>query len=72
MNEAEEKLRLVKKWTREFDLRVEPLVKQLEQLGTTLSNTMPKAASHLGQMVKTLDAYAGVRPGSEASPPPWT
>lgn len=69
MNEAEEKLRAVKRWTREFDLRVEPLVKQLEQLGTTLSNTMPKAAVHLGQLVKTLDAYAATSTSAPLPPP---
>jgi chromosome segregation ATPase len=69
MNEAEEKLRAVKRWTREFDLRVEPLVKQLEQLGTTLSNTMPKAAVHLGQLVKTLDAYAATNTAAPPAPP---
>jgi len=66
LNEAEEKLRIVKKWSMEFDHRADPLVKQLESLRTMLGNTMPKAASHLAQVVKTLDAYAGVAPPAAA------
>ena len=63
LNEAEEKLRLVKRWTLEFDNRVQPLVKELEGLRTMLANDMPKAAAHLAQVIKALDAYAGVKPG---------
>ena len=66
LNEAEEKLRLVKRWTLEFDQRVGPLVKQLEQLRTMLSNDMPKAAIHLAQVLKMLDAYANVAPSAAA------
>jgi hypothetical protein len=68
MDEAEEKLRLVKRWTMEFDNRVQPLVKELESLRTLLANDMPKAAAHLAQIVRSLDAYANVKPaaGSEA------
>ena len=68
LNEAEEKLRIVKKWSMEFEHRADPLVKQLESLRTMLGNTMPKAASHLAQVVKTLDAYAGVAPPVAAPP----
>ena len=67
LNEAEEKLRLVKRWTLEFDNRVQPLVKELEGLRTMLANDVPKAVAHLAQVIKTLDAYAGVKPGGESS-----
>lgn len=63
-DEAEEKLRLVKRWTLEFDNRVQPLVKELEGLRTMLANDMPKAAAHLSQVIKTLDAYANVKPSA--------
>ncbi|MEW6161170.1 MAG: hypothetical protein AB1813_27385 [Verrucomicrobiota bacterium] len=63
LEEAEGKLQLLKKWHREFDSRVEPLLKQLEKLHTILSNDMPKAAAYLAQAAKTLSDYAG-------SPPP--
>lgn len=64
LTEAEEKLKMVKRWNLEFDQRVGPLVKQLEQLRTMLSNDMPKAALHLSQVLKTLEAYANVAPSA--------
>ena len=63
LNEADEKLQRVKQWNRDFDQLVGPMVKQLEQLRTAMANDMPKAAAHLSQVVKTLDAYANVAPG---------
>jgi hypothetical protein len=69
VQEAEEKLRLIKRWNLEFDHRVDPLVKQLESLRTMLGNIMPKGVVHLAQIIKTLDAYAGVVPtGAPAAP----
>jgi hypothetical protein len=70
LTEAEEKLRLVKRWTLEFDQLVGPLVKQLEQLRTMLSNDMPKAAIQLAQLLKTLEAYANVAPSAATLSPP--
>jgi len=67
VTEAEEKLKLVKRWTMEFDQRVGPLVKQLEQLRTMLSNDMPKAAAYLSQVLKTLEAYANVMPSAASA-----
>jgi hypothetical protein len=68
---AQEKLKIIKRWTRDLDNRVEPLVKQLEQLRGVLSQELPKAAAHLSQVQKSLDAYANVTasPGSQQSPP---
>ena len=68
--EADEKLQAVKRWNREFDHLAAPMVKQFESLRTTLANDMPKAATQLGQIVKTLDAYANVSPGGVASAMP--
>jgi len=69
---AEEKLKLLKKWNRDFGSRVEPLIKQLGRLHTVLSYDMPKAIAHLAQVVKTLDEYASVAPPSATKelPPP--
>ena len=64
LTDAEDKLRRVKRWNMDFDQHVGPLVKQLEQLRTVLANNLPKAAVHLSQAVKTLDAYANVAPSS--------
>jgi hypothetical protein len=58
VHEADDKLRTVKKWDREFDGRVQPLVKQVEKLHTVLSNDMVKAVTYLTQVIATLSAYA--------------
>jgi hypothetical protein len=56
--DAESKLRIVKKWDREFEGRVQPLVKQMEKLQTVLSNDMVQAVAYLTQAINTLAAYA--------------
>lgn len=71
LQEAQEKLKLIQRWVREFDNRAGPIVKQLEQLLTVLAHDMPKGAAYLSQMVQKVDAYAGVvSPGASLSPPP--
>jgi hypothetical protein len=66
LEQAQEKLKEVKRWTREFDSRVEPMAKPFEHLRTLLANDLPKAAAHLAQVVKTLDDYAAVKPAPAA------
>lgn len=62
LDEAIGKIRIIKQWTRDFESRVEPLVKQMEKLHTFLANDLIQAAAYLSEAVKTLDAYAGVGP----------
>jgi hypothetical protein len=57
LGEAEQKLKTVKRWDREFDGRMQPLVKQVEKLHTVLSNDMVKAVAYLTQAIGTLAAY---------------
>jgi hypothetical protein len=61
LEEAEMKLRVLKKWIREFDSRVQPLVKQMEKLHTVLATDMVKAVAFLGSAINTLAAYAEVQ-----------
>lgn len=70
--EAEEKLKILRRWLRDFESRVQPLVKQMEKLHTILANDLPKAVTYLSEAVRALDAYAGVKPPApaELSPPP--
>lgn len=72
LDEAEDKLRTVKKWNREFDGRVQPLLKQTEKLHTVLSNDLPKAIAYLANAMNTLAAYAELHPplGQERKPEP--
>ncbi len=59
---AEEKLKVVKKWNRDFGSQVEPLAKQLEKLQTVLVSNLPEAIAYLREAVKSLQAYGGVSP----------
>jgi len=67
MEEAEAKLRTIKQWNREFDNRVEPLVKQTEKLHTVLANDMIKAVAYLTEAIKTLTAYSETAPPASAT-----
>jgi len=58
LEEARDKLRVLKQWTRDFDSRVEPLVKQMEKLHTFLANDLIQAAAYLAQAIESLAAYA--------------
>ena len=71
-DDAEAKLKTVKHWNREFDGRVQPLVKQMEKLHTILANDLTQAVVYLAQAVRTLDAYAGIKPQSASAEPGQT
>ncbi len=60
LREAEEKAAVTKRWARELENQAAPLVKQVEQLHSFLTSDMAKAVAYLGQVVKALEAYAGV------------
>ena len=61
VDEAHGKLRKIRKWTREYDNKLQPLLKELEHLRSLLGVDLPKAAIHLAQVTKALEAYARVR-----------
>ena len=65
-HEAEDKLRVIRKWNRDFDNRVEPLLKQMEKLHTVLAHDMVRAIAYLAQAINTLHAYAGIAPPTAA------
>ena len=67
---AEAKLENVKRWTRDYDHRVDPLVKRMESLLHLLDHDMPKAIAYLVQAQRTLDAYAGTAPTPSSAPLP--
>lgn len=75
VEEAEEKLRRVKRWTQSFDSTVDPMVKRLESLRHELDHQMPKALAYLVQIQRTLEGYTAIRPagmGTVAAPEPET
>jgi hypothetical protein len=57
MSEAEEKLRNVKLWSRNFDNEVDPLAKGIEGLRYFLDHDLPKGLAYLVHAQQTLDAY---------------
>lgn len=70
LEEAETKLKIVKKWDREYDGRAQPLVKQMEKLHTVLSMDMVHAVTFLTQAINTLAKYAEVKaPGAVTRAP---
>ena len=60
LEEAEEKLKVVKRWIRDFENQVEPLAKKMEKLDAVFVTSVPEAISYLAQAAKTLDAYDGI------------
>lgn len=65
LSDAQEKVARIKKWNRDFDQKVQPLLKELEQLRSILAADLPKAGAFLAQVVKSLDAYAMAAPSKE-------
>jgi hypothetical protein len=77
LEEAENKLRCVKRWNRDFDSAADPLVKRLEGLRQYLDFELPNAISFLVQAQRALDEYtstpapaAAPAATPEAEPPP--
>ena len=74
LEEAEVKLRVIKRWNRELGSQLEPLARQLEHLHTVLSGELPHSIAYLSKVVGTLQDYTGVgatrKDATEATPPP--
>ena len=64
--EAEEKLRGIGRWQRDYDKSTGPLLKQLEKLDNLLALDIPNAVAYLNEAIDTLQKYAdmGAPPGS--------
>jgi hypothetical protein len=59
-DEALKKLAMLKKWGHELDNRADPLVKQVDQFQSFVTTELPRAIAYLGEIIKTLEAYADV------------
>ncbi len=70
VSEAEEKLRAVKFWDRNYEGMVEPLAKGLLGLREFLDQDMPKGIWQVTNSIKALDAYTETR--MPIAPPPTT
>jgi len=68
LDEAEQKLRVLKKWARDYDSVVEPLARRLDTLRDLVMTKYPKAAAQLTQMINTLESYAELSAVQNPSP----
>ena len=69
LQEAEDKLRVVKQWSRQYDQRVEPLGKQVEKLRHNLVHDLGEAIAFLAEVNRTLAEYTEMRPANSTPPP---
>jgi len=70
LRDAEDKLRLVKVWNRQYDQRVEPMGKQVEKFRHNISHDLASALAYLDQVIKTLAEYSEISvTGSVPKPP---
>ncbi len=69
VQEAEEKLALLKKWDRELENLTDPLVKPVDQLQGFLAMDMNKAVAFLAQSIQVLEAYTDVASSGPPSAP---
>ena len=71
VEEAEEKMRVVKKWRQTFENRATPLLRQLDPMFYLVGQQLPKGVHSLGESIKALQAYAekhAPSPGSAPTP----
>ena len=69
VREAEAKLSIIKKWSRDLENRTELFVKQVDHFHTFLATDMARAIAHLDRAIKTLEDYAAVAPGKKQEAP---
>jgi hypothetical protein len=58
IEEVEEKIRLIKKWARDYDSVVEPLARRLDTLQDLVTTKYPKAINYLVRTIETLESYS--------------
>lgn len=70
VQEAEQKVAVLKRWERELEAQSNPLLKQISQLQGFLATDLNEAVTYLTQVIKALEAYKEVVPTSLATPVP--
>jgi hypothetical protein len=65
IRDAEDKLRAVKRWHRQFDHLAEPAGRQVEKFRHTLGHEMGMAVAWINELLRTLIAYAELSPAGE-------
>lgn len=67
LDEARNKLSQIRTWSRSFENRSLPMVKQVERLHTFLATDMVRAVNFLNQSLAALDSYTS---RNQVAPPP--
>jgi chromosome segregation ATPase len=72
LDEAQDKMRKVKLWIRDFDGQVEPMAKGLNGLRAYLDHELPQGIAYLAEVQKIMQAYleTGKAPGSPPTAAP--
>lgn len=70
VDEAEEKLMVLKKWRQTFENRTTPLLRQLDPMFHLLGQHLPKGVFALGESIKALQAYSEKGTPAPAAPKP--
>ncbi|HTV41638.1 MAG TPA: hypothetical protein VMH30_08160 [Verrucomicrobiae bacterium] len=68
VREAEAKLAMLRKWSRDLSDKADPLLKQASQFETFLTTEMPRAVAYLDRVIETIEAYAGVASPKQGGP----
>jgi chromosome segregation ATPase len=69
LEDANAKLQQVRRWSREFDNRVEPLARHVDKLRHTLTVDMNRATHSLKQSIESLHRYAEAHPSKASAAP---
>lgn len=72
MDEAEEKIRVLKHWRQTFDNRATPMLRQLDPMFSLVGREIPKGIHSLGESIKMLQAYAERLPTASKQVPTAT
>jgi hypothetical protein len=62
--EAEDKLRAIRRWDRDYETQTEPLLKQIDKMDNLLAIEVPNAVAYLNETIDTLQKYAALRPAA--------
>ena len=67
LRNADEKLKITKKWARNYDSIVEPLAKKLEVVRFMTTQRLPQGTEYLRQAANTLHSYAETTAAAQAA-----
>lgn len=70
VDEAEEKLHIIKRWRMQFDNRATPLLRQLDPAFFLIGSHLPKGVHALAESIKALQAYAEKTSAPKTAAPP--